>query len=775
MLASRRTRSLGTTIAALLLLVACNPFLRPAEEVDAVQAIRSSTPVAGVQVQITYQPNNFDFIGVTGAPSGALVHSYDDGSGNLTVGLVLNGTDASGHLLTLNWKHDDEQSPPSFASIAAYNSALESVGTGLTLGALTPVDQASSAPVLSTADSTIGSAVPQDPSAREITAASLSDELLPSFADFPLGDLDQSGSVAVKDALVVRKIVEGAVETDAYMRYHADLTGDYLVQLVDVAAVLKKAVDPTVPASLVVKPARLTYVDMVAGRPVLVGNGGSEALSALAFHGDDPRGGPFDGTVTQPVPGQSAVYLVESPNDAFGWLRVSITDHSADVIVGNVVILVAGQSNASGVGTPPIPGLQTGTAWPEVRALTNDYRWMPAVEPLDAPQGQASFDDVSLDPNPRVSPGVHAARVLNRGIASQGIAGTGRFVYLIPAALGGSGLAPSSGVGWYLGANDLADSNRDTLFGSAAYRGLVSAGLREMPANAQPSEHDAEGGPVNAVFWYQGETDSRSPTPRRRDFVQHTAAVFAAFEAQFETAAGRPAIIYAQLAPHGWDPDYQGDTQQYAEEKDRMQMDIAERQRRMEEGAYTGTPWLWPETNAGTPRANSYMVVTNDLGRSDRIHLSSSAQVKLAERIALAYQENVLGMDVDGTGPRITGMTRSGSVVTVTFDREIVETSNPGAGGYSGFFKAWNGLPDPQYPDSSPYGTSNQLTITDVRRHPDNPRAVRLTLASVPSSQVYVRYMRPFEPTVTSTYIEDVVRAQGSGLPLPSFGPLRVN
>lgn len=747
------------------------------EEVDAFQVISSSGPVAALQVRISYQASNFDFRGVTGVPTGALVHTYDDGSGTVTIGLVLNGADASGSLLTLNWAHDDDQAPPSFASIAAYDSSLAGVGNRLRLGALTPVAGASLSPFRSTVAEMNATPLPADPTAQGITAASLTDELQADFADYPLGDLDQDGTVAVKDALMVRRIVEGSVETDAFMRYHADLTGDYLVQIDDVGAAVKKAVDPTVPASLVVKPTRLTYVDMVAGRPVLVGNGGSETLMGLAFDGDNPRGEAFEGTVEEPLPGQSAVYTVAGANDAFGWLRVSTVGDSSDVIVGNIVILVAGQSNASGQGTPPIPGLQTGTAWPEVRALTNDYRWLPAVEPLDSALGQGSFDSVSLDAEAKVSPGVHAARLLNRGSGSLGIESTDRYVYLIPSALGGSGLAPSNGVGWYLGAADLAGTDRQTLFGSAAYRGLVSAGLRDMPANAQPSEYDAEGGPVSAVFWFQGETDSRT-TGRRGDFVPHTGAVFSAFENHFQTGAGKPAIIYAQLAPHGWDPMYPSgspDTQDAAEAKDRVQMDIAERQRRMEEGAYEGAPYLSPQSSLGSPRPNSHLVVTNDLPRSDRIHLSSDGQVKLAERIALAYQQHVLGMDVDGTGPRLLGMTRSGATITVTFDRDVTNTTAPGPLGYAGFFTAWDGVPVPSNPESATYGKDSELTITDVRRHPDNPKAVRITLSSSPAGQVYVRYMRPFEPTVTSGYVEDVIRAQGSGLPLPSFGPLRVN
>ena len=764
-------------LATVVLLAACEAPLVPPVEVDSYQLLRSTGPVVAVQVTISYQPSHYDFLGISGVPAGALVHTYDNGGGSITIGLLANGPALSGQLLRLNWSSADVGVEPAFTTRAAYDATLASVNSRLELGALTPVVGPSGATALSVLDHA-DSAVGSSGASGQVTPTSVDDELSATFADYPLGDLDRTGTVDVRDAYMALAIVNDGAATEAYDRYHADLTGDYLVTMNDVTAALKKAVDPTVPAQLVVKPARLTYVELVAGKPVLVGNGGSAAFTGLSFLEENPRGPAFAGAKTSPVAGQSAVYQFTSqPNDVFGQLTVSAGAQSAVVTVGNIVILVAGQSNASGLGLPAIPGLENGEAWPEVRALTNDYRWLPAVEPLDSPYNQGMFDPVSLDGNAAVSPGVHTARLLNRGSPSAGVVATDRFVYLIPTALGGSSLAPSGGVGWYLDANDLAGTDRLTLFGSAAYRGLVSAGLRDMPAAAVPSEHAAEGGPVSTVFWYQGESDSRDTT-RRSNYVAHTGAVFAAFENHFETGAGAPAIIYAQLAPHGWDPEYPSGTPETpaaAEAKDRMQMDIAERQRRMEQGAYAGTPYLSPASGLGSPRANSFMVVTNDLPRSDRIHLSSAGQLKLAERIALAYQEHVLGLEVDGTGPRLTGITRSGNVITVKFDREVTEAAAPGPNGYFGYFRVWDGVPTPSGLTDSDYGSDTELAISDVRRHPDDPRAVRITLASTPSSYVHVRYMRPFEPTIESSYIEDVIRGVDSGLPLPSFGPLRVN
>ncbi|HLU83381.1 MAG TPA: sialate O-acetylesterase, partial [Trueperaceae bacterium] len=508
-----------TALALVALLAACEDPLVPPVAVDAYQLLRSTGPVAAVQITISYQPN-FDFVGISGTPAGALVHTYDNGAGSLTIGLLLNGAAATGQLVRLNWNSDGDGPDPAFAAVAGYDAELAQVSSRLELGPLTPLVGATNAPSLSLLeddDSAVGSFA----AARAITTASVSDELPATFADYPLGDLDKSGIVDVRDAFKALAIVADDVATEAYDRYHADLTGDYTVTMSDVTAALKKAVDPTVPAHMVVKPGRLTYLELVAGRPVLVGNGGSVAFSELTFLEENPRGGNFVGDETFPVAGQSAVYTFTSqPNDVFGQLIVATGEQSATVTVGNIVILLAGQSNASGLGAPAIPSLQNGASWPEVRALTNDYRWLPAVEPLDSPYNQELFDPVSLDPNAAVSPGVQAGRLLNRGSPTAGVDGTDRFVYLIPAALGGSGLAS----GWYLGPSDLAGTDRLTLFGSAAYRGLVSAGLRDMPAAAVPSEHEAEGGPVNAVFWYQGETDSRD-SGRRSNYVSHTGAV----------------------------------------------------------------------------------------------------------------------------------------------------------------------------------------------------------------------------------------------------------
>jgi len=779
----RPARSLILVLVLAVVLAACGDPILPPPVGNSYQRLLGTTAVWGVQVEVSYDPADFEFAGISGAQSGVLARAYDDGNGNLTVGLVATGSGMSGELLRLSWHGPEGADVPQLTVSFAYDAARTVVNQVLSLGDLTPTD--SSVGQTSLAITLSPDEIAALPVAGVEDAPISQLALEATFADYLLGDVNKSGATDVLDALLILDVVTGATANpDDYTVYHADVSGDDAHSMVDVEMLLAKAVDPTTPAHLVVKPSRLTYLDLQVDKPVLVGNGGSQPLSGLAFTGRNFSGSSFGGSATQPHPGHSAVYTVTAnPNDANGALIVAAGAQEATVDVGNTVFLVAGQSNASGWGAPMLPELQDGSAWPEVRALGNDYVWKPAVEGLDNGLGQLdliSFDAVNL-----VSAGVQLGRLLNGGDEEAGIAATDRYVYLIPAGRGASRLtkrtsqcdpAPVAECGWHLDLADLAATDRSTLFGSAAYRGLVSSGERAMPDDAGLSEHDAEGGPVTAVYWYQGESDS-SETAYRTNFAPYTADVFTAFENHFQTEAGKPVIIFAQLTSYGYDANYPSpespESTDSALGEDIRQMDIAERQRRMEVGAYAGPGILNPAGSAISPRANTHMVVTNDLPRSDRIHVSSAGQMILAERIALAYQEHYMGLEVDGTGPRVTALTRSSNVVTVTFDRDVTQTSSPGPNGYSGYFTAWNGTPNPATLSSS-YGTSNLVDITHVRRHPSNPRAVQVTLASSPAT-IYLRYMRPHQNTLTSSFVQDVVRGADSGLPLPSFGPLRVN
>src|SRR5690606_7986130 len=182
------------------------------------------------------------------------------------------------------------------------------------------------------------------------------------------------------------------------------------------------------------KPPLLGYARLRAGAPVLVGNAGNAPLSGLAFFGVNLNGSGFVGQVSWPIEGQSALWtLTTDPNDALGTLRVVAGDAETQVLVGNVAVLVAGQSNAVGWHRDVPAELQDGDAFLTVRMLGNDYRWRPATEPLDDPMGQ--LDVVSEDADPGTSAGTSLGRLLAVGDEDAGVTGTGRAAYLIPAAL----------------------------------------------------------------------------------------------------------------------------------------------------------------------------------------------------------------------------------------------------------------------------------------------------------------------------------------------------
>ena len=757
-----RARRIGLLVALVLVLPAC---LRatPVDGTNATQAVLFASPVAAAELELRYAVGTVRFTGVSGTADAALVRAYDDGAGNVTVALVA-AEDVAGQALTLHWEVPPAAPSPVLASVATYLRGGGDAGAEVRLVSA-PVTPAASLRGSSVEDVDVAAFTRADSAGTLTTLASTADlfgtDLEPAFAHFPLGDLDQNDDVDVLDVLMALDVATGAdASPTAYERYHADLVPDDDVQIDDVLRLLDKAVDPTLPASLVVRPLRLSYVALTHDVPVLVGNAGNEPFSGLSFDG-------LAGSAFEPIAGQTAVFTPNvDPELAFGALEVQARGGPAvSIPVGNITILVAGQSNAVG-WDPAIPSdMITPEDWPLVRMLGNDYVWKGAREPLDDDLNQV--DDISRDSTAGASLGVELGRQL--AYESGSSPAQSRMVYLIPAALGGSQLSKTVFTKYDFWHAGLTETNRDYLFGSAAYRGLVSSGLQPDPIAGNP--FGPEGGPVSALFWYQGESDSRYNS-YRTNYAQYTLDVFNAFRDILDQSGRRPIVIYAQLASHGISPESVSWT---GETMARQHSDIAERQRRLEQGAFIApVPALEPMPPAPIqPQPETHMVVTHDLERFDRIHLSAEGQRTLAERVALAVRQHVLGESVDGTGPRIVGVSRSGNTLTIVTDQTITETSNPGATGFAGYFSVWDGPPDPGDVDSDTYGTNNSVEITNVRRHPSNDHAIQITLANTPADP-YVRYGRPYEPSVPAPYIDDVVRSQASGLPLPAFGPLRI-
>ena len=539
------------------------------------------------------------------------------------------------------------------------------------------------------------SAVPR----RDATVA-----LQASFAEHPLGDLDADGVLGVRDALVLWKLLhEGG--WSGFQRYHGDIDGDGGIDGDDVLLLLERLVDPTLPARLHVKPTSLAFVDLdtAARGPglVLVANAGRAPFSAAALEPRAPAGTLVVRRTGAGVSGQSAVFDVSLPAaNRGGWtpgyLRFG-SGGAAGVRLGHVVVLIAGQSNAVGLGDPVSGWGHVPT--PAIRVLGQDEVWRNANEPLH-PNGKYSF-------------GTHLGERL--------LASTGYESYLLPSAVSGSSLER-----WLPSADDL--------FPPAVRRSLVSAGLQASNAPSQP--FPAEGGPVSAIVWYQGESDAATEG-RRALFTSRTNTVMDGFVAALDVP-----VIFVQLASHHLEAQHEG---LHA---------VAELQRRLETGAA-----------GGDARQRHHMVVAFDLPRSDAIHLSAFGQRALAERIELAIRQHVLGEAVDGTGPRLTAIQWNGQFIGIFTTRTLATNALDTA-----LFTVFEG---------SANGT--EIAVIDAVRHPSNPGAVLLTLERTPTSLPFVRYMgRPnlppatanSDPSAWSVIATGTIRASDGGLPLPVFGPL---
>ena len=699
-------------VSLLLLLAGCGWFNpKPPVEADAFYEISSSQAVAAGQVVIAHG-SGASMVTVKALQPHMSVSAATHGTS--TVVAWVGGSARSGRQVQVGFSYSGASPTPELANAKAYvDAGGQDYGSNLML------------------EGREGSAPDQSP----LTVAGLdhpvdtATELLAEFADFRLGDVNADGSINALDALKVRDLAN-ATSGNGHELFHSDLDGDYDTDADDVQLLLDKAVDPALPARLIVKPKRLDFVqlDPNAEGPglVLAANGGNQELVGLGW----------DGTVLSVtevggIAGQVAALQLGAPPD-MGWLPENLVISAADagtatVKLGNLVILVAGQSNASGRGAPV-------TGWPEtpndnVRMLGNDYRWKAAQEPLDDDLDQE--DTVSADTGARYSFGTYLGNLAYESLGYES--------YLIPAALGGSAMTAWRPVGV---------TNRESLFGSANFRALVSAGRQP---NQVSNEHPAEAGPVNVIVWHQGESENLEA--ERANYVSYTNEVMDTFYDQLGAH-----ILYAQIGSHykeGSPSSEQLNVKYHA---------VAELQRLME----------------GT-RHDFNMVVTYDLPRSDRHHLSAFGQRVFAERLDLALREHVFGEDIDGTGPRIVSRSYSGAEITITVDMPL----EPGTLDKA-YFTVWDGAPTGSLDDiegSSYYATVKliQSVVVPV----EAPDTIVITMAAVTSSTPYVRLMVPHgvlpgsdDPShseVWETIHAGVPRSSESGLPLPVFGPLAAN
>lgn len=297
-----------------------------------------------------------------------------------------------------------------------------------------------------------------------------------------------------------------------------------------------------------------------------------------------------------------------------------------------ILVLIAGQSNASGYG------LEDGGRFPTdateqpvdgVMMLDPNKRWVRAAEPTHH-DAKHSF-------------GLRLGKELKNA--------TSRDVYLVPAAIGGSQL-------------------RDWQPGEKYYEDAVS---RAEFASA------SVGVPVSAVVWFQGESESKS-SGSRRSFVEDTDNVL---EAMHRNLPGNPEVIFVQLSKRLFHGTVEGDN---VEGHNLAYQEIREKQRLMEAGAKVLTVGSSSPGESSVDRPYYTMVVSHDLGMSDVKHLSAASQRTLGRRIANAFFTSVWSgskQGVFGLGPRLERvvLVDGGSSVLVDTTREINDSSD-----YDGYF-----------------------------------------------------------------------------------------
>ncbi|MDZ7800731.1 MAG: dockerin type I domain-containing protein [Trueperaceae bacterium] len=102
-----------------------------------------------------------------------------------------------------------------------------------------------------------------------------------SYANYVLGDVDQSGSVSIADASAVLNIATATAPFDSpsdVQLYLADLNGNRAITVSDAVLVLQNVVDDDLDADLVVKPDTLELGTNDSGL-ILVGNAGRSAAA----------------------------------------------------------------------------------------------------------------------------------------------------------------------------------------------------------------------------------------------------------------------------------------------------------------------------------------------------------------------------------------------------------------------------------------------------------------------------------------------------------------
>jgi hypothetical protein len=384
--------------------------------------------------------------------------------------------------------------------------------------------------------------------------------------------------------------------------------------------------------------------------------------------------------------------LTESEVQAL-WRRMRAYDYAVPATV-DLTLIIGGQSNASGRGTLNSIAAEQ---W-----LTGAYSYTKAEEFRVATVPEHSVNNVPVATNPTEgSPVLHgfslrAAKSLKTD--------SGQDVLLVPCAVGSTSVAQ-----WDTPATV---ANRSTLFGAMAYRYQQAA---------------VKGG--DPVIVWSGHEASASTAFAEIDYVN--GGVGSTYRTAFETLFVdiRANIVDAPLIF--------------------VQLSCTDDLTLSQHQAAAGEA----QRQAESTIANAHMVVSHDVARNaatDDQHVSRAGVDVIADRLALAIRQHVLGEPVNGTGPRIVGATYSGSVVTLTCDKAI----DASATNYGTLFRV--------------YAAGVEQTVSSAVRNADTTK-IDITCSAPLVGAITLTY--GYRAGAASAARTDFVK-DSDGLPLPLFGPI---
>jgi hypothetical protein len=122
----------------------------------------------------------------------------------------------------------------------------------------------------------------------------------------------------------------------------------------------------------------------------------------------------------------------------------------------------------------------------------------------------------------------------------------------------------------------------------------------------------------------------------------------------------------------------------------------------------------------------------------------------IADRVALAIREHVLGEVVNGTGPRIVGATYSGAVVTLTCDKAIEASAT----NYGDLFRV--------------YAAGVEQTVSSAVINADTSK-IDITCSAPLVGAITLTY--GYRAGAASAARTDFVK-DSDDMPLPLFGPI---